>query len=118
MCARVGVEVKLVDAPDDSRTFIDGSRRSAVRLSDVVIGRGFYRPGWRWSQHARPLTGKDSERHMGYVISGRMAVRSREGTEVEVASSGVFVAEPGHDAWVMGDEPCIALDFATGTASD
>jgi mannose-6-phosphate isomerase-like protein (cupin superfamily) len=57
------------------------------------------------------LVGYESEEHIGYVISGRMAVRAKDGTEVEVGPGEAFIAAPGHNAWVVGDEPCVALDF-------
>jgi quercetin dioxygenase-like cupin family protein len=82
-----------------------------VQLGRVAIGRGVYRPGWRWSQHVQPLSGRDSVEHIGYVISGRMRIRAQAGTEVEVGPGDAFIAAPGHDAWVVGDEPCVALDF-------
>jgi quercetin dioxygenase-like cupin family protein len=105
------VEVRSVESPDKVWTFLDGSSREAVEVGHVVIGRGAYRPGWRWSEHVRPISGKDSVEHTGYVISGRMAVRGPDGTEVEVGPGDAFAAAPGSDAWVVGDEPCIALDF-------
>ena len=108
---------KSLDAPDETRTFLDGSRRALVRLGDVAVGRGVFQPGWRWSQHVRPLTGRESAAHTGYVLAGRMAVRAQDGTEVELGPGDAFVVGPGHDAWVVGDEPCVALDFASGAAT-
>lgn len=105
------VAAKSLDAPDAAWTFLDDSERRAVQLGDVAIGRGVYRPGWRWSQHVQPLSGRESDEHIGYVISGRMRVRSKDGTEVDVGPGEAFVAGPGHDAWVVGGDPCIALDF-------
>ena len=110
------VEAKSLDSPDAAWPFLDESERVAVQLRQAEIGRGVYRPGWRWSEHVQPLFGSESEEHIGCVISGRMAVRAKDGTEVEVGEA--FIAAPGHDAWVLGDEPCVALDFiATGVAS-
>jgi hypothetical protein len=105
------VVTKSFHTPDGSRIFLDGSRRELIQLATAVVGRGEYRPGWRWSAHVRPLAGGDSEVHVGYIISGRMIVRGPDGAEVEVGPGDAFEAPPGHDAWVVGDEPCIALDF-------
>jgi quercetin dioxygenase-like cupin family protein len=106
-----GVAVKSLDAPDAAWTFLDDSRRGAVQFDRVAIGRGVYRPGWRWSQHVKPISGKESQEHIGYVISGRLRVRDAEGDEADVGSGDAFVVGAGHDAWVVGDEPCVALDF-------
>jgi quercetin dioxygenase-like cupin family protein len=89
-----------------------------VQLGRIAIGRGVYRPGWRWSAHVAPLSGKESEEHVGYIVAGRMAIRARDGAEVEVGPGDVFVAGPGHDAWVVGDEPCVALDFDAAGMDD
>ena len=108
-----GVERKRLDAPDRKQTSLDGSERVVVEVGGAVLGHGVYRPGWRWSEHVRPLTGRESAAHLGYVLSGRIVVSARDGSETEVAAGDVFYVGPGHDAWVEGDEPCVALDFAT-----
>jgi quercetin dioxygenase-like cupin family protein len=108
----LSVERKNLGSPDATRTFLDQSERVAVRLRAVIIGRGVYRPGWRWSEHVRPLSDEDSAEHIGYVISGRMAIHAKDGTEVEIGPGDAFIVGPGADAWVLGDEPCIAMDFA------
>jgi len=94
-------------------TFLDGSRRIVASIGPTWIGRGVYRPGWRWSSHVQPMTGHPSQAHAGYVESGAMVVRSPDGSETRVAAGHAWFSGPGHDAWVEGDEPCIALDFPT-----
>ena len=102
---------KNLDGMEDQRTFADGSKRTVVVLKSVAVGRGEYLPGWRWSKHAAPRAGGSSESHIGYIIRGRMVIRGPDGIEVSVGPGDAFEAQPGHDAWVVGDEPCIALDF-------
>ncbi len=97
--------------PDDVRKFIDGSTRSSVLLSSCSIGLGTYKPGWKWSEHAGVQTGKPSENHIGYVISGSIVIKDSSGNEIEVGPGEAFEVGPGHDAWVVGDKPCVALDF-------
>jgi quercetin dioxygenase-like cupin family protein len=106
-----GIIVKKLNNTEDLRTFLDGSKRSVIILESIAIGRGEYLPGWRWSLHAGPQTGKSSKAHIGYVLSGKMAVRTASGKEIVVGPGEVFEVQPGHDAWVVGDELCIAFDF-------
>lgn len=103
--------LKKINNNENLRTFLDGSMRSVIILESIAIGRGEYLPGWRWSLHASPQTGKSSEAHIGCVLSGKMAVRTASGKEIVIGPGEVFEVQPGHDAWVVGDKPCIALDF-------
>jgi quercetin dioxygenase-like cupin family protein len=109
--AEPSVSVAHVEQPHAVRRFLDGSYRGEVLVGTVVVGRGVYRPGWRWSEHTGPQTGKPSQPHAGYVVSGRLSVRGADGTEAAANPGDAFFADAGHDAWVEGDEPCVALDF-------
>lgn len=102
----------------DVRTFLDGSTRSYTDLHTAVIGIGTYLPGWKWSLHAKPLTGKTSERHIGYIVSGSMMVEDPSGNQAMISPGGAFEIGPGSDAWVFGNEPCVALDFASSAGSN
>jgi hypothetical protein len=95
----------------NTRVFLDGSTRSFSTLRTATIGFGTYQPGWRWSLHAQPQTGKNAENHIGYIISGCMMVKDPLGNEAQIESGCAFEIAPGSDAWVIGDDPCIALDF-------
>ncbi|MBF8289164.1 MAG: Guanylate cyclase protein [Chloroflexi bacterium] len=94
------------------RTFPKG-RVEVVELEDTVIGRMTYEPGWRWSVDVKPLAGTEScqYHHLGMVTSGRLRAQMPDGTELEVGPGDVFEIPPGHDAWVVGDEPWISVDF-------
>ena len=108
----LGIIAKSLAESEKSRTFIDGSARSIVRLRSAVVGLGTYQPGWKWSLHAGSQTGKPSQNHVGYIISGKMVVQDASGFEQEIGPGEAFEVMPGHDAWVVGNAPCIALDFA------
>ena len=97
---------------EPSSRFLDGSHRSIVHLRSAVIGLGTYLPGWKWSLHAGTLNGKPSENHVGYVISGYITIQDSTGHEQQVGPGEAFEVSPGHDAWVVGNVPCVALDFA------
>jgi quercetin dioxygenase-like cupin family protein len=103
---------------DCHRRFLDDSTRAVIALSSVVVGRGEYLPGWRWSRHAGPQTGRPADRHVGYVLSGAMRVRSADGAERTVRAGEAFEVGPGHDAWVEGHEPCVALDVTPRATVD
>ena len=106
-----GVIAAAAENTETQRVMLDGSTRSYALLRSVTVGLGHYQPGWRWSQHAGPQTGKPSENHVGYLISGAMMIQDTKGREERVEAGFAFEIEAGGDAWVVGDEVCIAFDF-------
>jgi hypothetical protein len=113
-----GVAAKKFDEPDETRK-PDKTRVEVVDLGDVKAARMRLAPGWRWSDCIKPLVGTDScqARHVGTVASGRLRVRHDDGTEIEVAAGSAYRIEPGHDAWVVGDEDFVAYEFEATTAA-
>lgn len=108
---------KSLDSPDDVRRFDHGSI-AVVTVAGITVGRSVFEPGWHWSEHVRPVVGTDSCQvtHAGYVLAGRMRVRMDDGTEAIAGAGEAFVISPGHDAWVVGDEACVLLDWAGSEA--
>jgi quercetin dioxygenase-like cupin family protein len=106
---------KNLDSPDETRSFERG-RLDVVNIGNVTVGRAVFEPGWRWSEHVKPIAQTESCQvaHVGYVVSGRMGIRMEDGTEQEFGPNDAFVIAPGHDGWTVGDEPCVALDFSGG----
>ncbi len=104
---------KNLDTPDDKRSFERGELGS-VTLGGVTFSRAVLRPGWRWSEDIQPMVGTDSCQvvHVAVVISGGFHVQMADGEELELGPGDAHVVGPGHDAWVLGDEPCVVLDFA------
>ena len=84
-----------------------------VDLGDVEIRRVTHEPGWRWSECVKPTVGTDSCQvgHLIHVLSGRILVRMNDGSEAEFGPGDVGSIPPGHDAWTLGDEPFISIDF-------
>jgi class 3 adenylate cyclase/mannose-6-phosphate isomerase-like protein (cupin superfamily) len=103
---------KRFSSPDDVRNVPKG-RVDIVELDDRVVGRMTYEPGWRWSKDIQPIAGTGSCQfhHVGVTLSGRLRVQMPDGTELEVGPGDVFEFPPGHDAWVVGDEPWVSVDF-------
>ncbi len=110
----MGAQAKGFGSPDETRQFADGKGKlELITLEGGAVGKATFEPGWRWSEHVKPLVGTDSCQvaHLSYVVSGQMGLRTDEGTEIEVGPGDILVASPGHDAWVLGDEPCVQVDF-------
>ena len=114
-----GVEVLNFESPDETRT-PEKTRVDVVRIGGATAGRFTFEPGWRWSECIKPVVGTDScqARHVGVVQSGRMAVRHDDGTEVELGPGEAYVIEPGHDAWVVGDDRFVAFEFEQRAAEE
>ena len=109
-----GVERKRFDEADETRPFHDKGQVELVSVGGGVVGRATFQPGWKWSDHVKPIAGTDScqAAHVGYVISGRQRIRMDDGTELDIGPGDVVSIPPGHDGWTIGDEPCVVLDFA------
>jgi len=107
------IEVKNFDSADETRPFEGKGQAEIVVVAGKEIGRGTFEPGWKWSENVKPIAGTDSceVSHLGYVVSGRMTVNMDDGSEGEVGPGDVFALPPGHDAAVVGDEPCVMVDF-------
>lgn len=107
------LEKKSLDKPDDTREFPNGEM-AVVELPDVTVGRGVLRTGWKWSRDVKPIVETDScqQAHTMYVLQGRLHILMDDGTESEVGVGEAVVVSPGHDAWVVGDEDFIALDWS------
>ncbi|MCZ2859975.1 cupin domain-containing protein [Blastococcus sp. VKM Ac-2987] len=113
----VSIESKNMDRPDESRT-PEKTRMDVVHLGDATVARYTLQPGWRWSDCLKPLVGTDScqAAHLGFVISGRIHIKADDGAETDLGAGDTYRLEPGHDAWVVGDEPLLGLEFESETA--
>jgi Cupin domain len=107
------VSVKRFDHPDEVREFAGHGHVDVLELAGRTVLKGTFEPGWRWSQDLKPIAGTDSCQvsHLGYVVSGRMRILMDDGSRQELAAGDAVAIPPGHDAEVVGDEPCVFLDF-------
>ena len=112
-----GVVKKGFASADEVRT-PDKTRMEIVDLGGVKAARLTAQPGWRWSECIKPVAGTETcqSHHVGAVVSGTMHVAHSDGTEQDIAEGDAYVIEPGHDAWVTGDEPFVAFEFDSTTA--
>lgn len=105
-------EHKTFTAPEETRSFERG-QVELVTVGGAEIGRLTLQPGWRWSDHVKPIAGTElcEAPHFQYHVSGRLGVRMADGTELEVGPGDVSSLPEGHDAWVIGDEPVVIVDW-------
>jgi hypothetical protein len=98
--------------PDEQRDFPNG-RAEILSIDNAQVGRLVFRPGWRWSNDVKPLAGTDSceAPHFQYHISGRLAIRMDDGTEFVAVPGDVTALPKGHDAWVVGEEEVVVVDW-------
>jgi len=102
------------DAPEETRPFEGASGHlELVNLDSGAVGRATFLPGWRWSEHVKPIakTAGCQAAHMGYFVSGRMVVVMDDGEQMQFGPGDFAVMAPGHDAWIVGDEPCVVIDW-------
>jgi hypothetical protein len=109
---------KSFDSPDESRT-PDKTKMDVVDLGGAKAARLTAQPGWRWSECIKPVVGGDScqTRHVGVVASGALHIAHSDGTELDVGPGDAYLIEPGHDAWVVGDEAFVGYEFESTTAA-
>jgi hypothetical protein len=107
-----GVESRNLDAPDETRN-PDKVLIQIVKLAGAGVGRGTFQPGWKWSESIKPIVGTEScqVHHLGVMLEGRMHVLHDDGSEADIGPGEVYEIQPGHDAWVVGDEAAVGIEF-------
>lgn len=108
-----GLTVRNFDSPDETRPFAAHGQVAVVDLGGHPVGFASFEPGWRWSEDVKPIAGTSSCQapHLLYCLSGRMGIVMDDGSEGEIGPGEVAHIAPGHDAWTIGDEACVAVDF-------
>lgn len=104
--------IRRFDEPDERRDFPLG-RFEVVEIARMSLGRAEYEPGWRWSEHVGAAQGVTScpVAHLGLVISGRNRIAMDDGRIIDLGPGDLFEIGPGHDSWVIGDEPYVSIHF-------
>ena len=107
-----GIEVNDFSSPEEVRR-PENTTVEVVKIAGGEVGRYTFQPGWRWSEHIKPVVGTEScqTNHVGYVVSGTLEVRSDDGSSGQVSAGCVYRIAPGHDAWVIGDEMVVVVEF-------
>lgn len=114
-----GVQARSFDSPDEQRT-PPKAKVDILKLGNSTAGRYTFEPGWKWSESVKPLVGTDScqFRHVGVVAAGRLHVVHDDGSEAESGPGEAYLIEPGHDAWVVGDETFVSYEFESKSAEE
>jgi class 3 adenylate cyclase len=107
-----GLDLKRFDEPDERVTFELG-HTDLVTIGPLTVGREVEEPGWRWSIHVRPIAGTErcEYHHIGLQVSGRLMVETRDGDVGVIEPGDLYDTAPGHDSWVIGDEPSVRIVF-------
>ena len=105
-----GILIRRFETADETRAFEHG-RFELISLAGMTLGRASYEPGWVWSEHVGKAAGEPfcEVEHIGIVLSGRAAVKTRDGSQAELTPGDLFHIGPGHDSWVVGDAPYVSL---------
>ena len=113
----MAVHSKSFDTPDEQRT-PEKTTVNVVKLPGASVARIVFEPGWRWSECIGPVVGTDScqVRHVGALLSGEMEVVHDDGSKAQLRAGDAYIIEPGHDAWVVGDQQAVGLEFERSTA--
>jgi hypothetical protein len=106
-------ETKNFSSPDETREFSGKGRAQVLVMNGRPVSRSTFEPGWKWSVNIKPIAQTDSCQvdHLAYVLSGRMRIVMNDGTQMEIGAEDLVAVPPGHDAEVIGDEPCVMVDF-------
>jgi len=106
------IEVADYGTPDEVRTFEKG-RAEILQIGGMEIGRLTFEPGWRWSEHVKPIAGTElcEAPHFQYHVAGTLQVRAEDGSEYTLTPGMVSSFPAGHDAWVVGSEPVVVVDW-------
>lgn len=105
---------KRFAAPDEVRTF-PGGHAEVVSLDETTVGRSSWSPGWRWSKDLGPImqTRSCQIHHLGHAVSGVLHVAMDDGRAIDIPPDSIFEIPPGHDAWVVGDDPFVAVEWTS-----
>lgn len=106
------IQKKTMTSPDETRTFEKGKVEFA-KVGNISIGRASFDPGWSWEKCVKPIVKTESCQapHTTYVISGKIRIRMDDGSEEEFGPGDIGYVLPGHNAWVVGDEQFVGIDF-------
>ena len=106
------LQAQSLDSPQETRTF-DNGKAEIVTVAGSTVGRFTFQPGWKWSESVKKIVGTDScqSHHVGYAMAGHLHLVADDGAEQEIVAGDAYNIPPGHDAWVVGDETFVGLEF-------
>jgi hypothetical protein len=113
-----GAVSRSFESPDELRT-PPSANVAVVDLNGTKVARLTLQPGWRWSESIKPAVGTETcqVRHVGVLVSGSLGVLGADGVEYALVPGSAYIIEPGHDAWVIGDDPVVEYEFDPSAAA-
>ena len=107
------IEVKSFNNPDEVSTAFNNAKIESVKVGGQRLMRLTLQPGWKWSRDIKPVVKTEScqTKHLGIIIAGTVCARHEDGTEVSYTKGDAYSIDPGHDGWVVGDEPAEVIEF-------
>jgi hypothetical protein len=114
-----GIQARSFDSPDETRT-PDKTKVDVVRMEGTTAARFAFEPGWTWSECIKPVVGGErcQVHHIGVAQTGTMHIVHEDGTERDIGPGEAYEIQPGHDAWVVGDEPFVGFEFDSRSAEE
>ncbi len=108
---------KSFSSPDETKKPFEKITIESVNVGGLDFARETLEPGWKWSEHVKPVVGTETcqKYHVKYFLAGRQVVLMADGTELEFGPGDLAIIRPGHDAWVVGDEPNVLLELSGAT---
>ena len=110
-----GLDVRSFEAPDEDLADLERAHAQRMDVGGHSVWKFTFEPGWRFTEHSFEPDLCEAP-HIAYVVSGRLCIAMRDGTEAEAGPGTVVVIAPEHDAWTVGDEPCVFIDFGESLA--
>jgi ketosteroid isomerase-like protein len=112
---RLGTQIQNLERDGETRQFAAHGHAVIANAGGLCLMRGVFEPGWRWTVDVAPVAGTSTcqTHHLGYVLSGTMQIRMDDGEECSVTAGDIFDLPAGHDAWVVGNEPCVMVDYSS-----
>ena len=111
--ARRASDALLATVRGATHRYIGHVRLDVGRAGTARVKRMIYPPGFHWAKDMKPVTGTDlcMHAHVGFLARGEIHIEYADGSIVEHKAPQIVAIAPGHDGWVVGQEPVVLIEF-------